>query len=538
MSKNVYNTRGANNTINQASDVAISNLQNGQELVWDALANKWVNQTVSSGKENLSELLDVSLVEPSNAELLKYDNNIGKWVNGRANLTELSDTSITAPTANQILRYDAGLAIWQNSNETVNAVSSVFTRTGAVTAQSGDYSLGQISGVSLAGPTTNQVLKYNGSNFANTFLSDNTYNLVDVNVATVTAAYDTIYRVNAGTINMIPSQQDRVIKIIVIQGTLLTLNFPGLLVYINNVGYFDEPFQVTEACYIELNHYAGTAWIMSKLSSRIVRVSTGKNISYSTPALSGLLDANISAPSLNQILRYNGSAWINSNETAIPVSSVFGRTGAVVAAEGDYSLTQLSDATITAPTNNQILRYNGSQWINSSESASPVSSVFGRTGIVVATEGDYSLTQLSDVTISAPVQGDSLNYDGVGWVNGKRVGAYTYNSDGNLANNNFLYLGYSQNANETRTQIYLPYNISITQLNVLLTVAPGVGNSRTFKVRIDGLDAITIVISGTSTTGSASLIYPVAQGQLLSLQNISAGAAAAVGLANIKFNYN
>jgi len=362
MSKNVYNTRGVNNTINQASDVAISNLQDGQELVWDAAANKWVNQTVVYGKENLSELLDVNLVEPSDPQLLKYDNGSGKWVNGRAAISEMSDAVISTPLNNQILRYNSGLSVWQNSNETANVVSSVFTRTGAVTAQSGDYSLSQISGVSLAGPTTNQVLKYNGANFTNTFLADTTYNFVPVDAATVTAAYDTIYRVNAGTINMIPAQQDRVIKIIVIQGTLLTLNFPSLLVYINNVGYFDESFQVNEACYIELNFYAGTAWIVTKISSRITRVSTGQIISYSTPALSGLLDTNITTPLSNDFLKYNGSQWINSSA---PVTSVFGRTGAVAATEGDYSLTQLSDVTITAPSTGNVALYNGSAWVNS-----------------------------------------------------------------------------------------------------------------------------------------------------------------------------
>ena len=45
-----------------------------------------------------------------------------------------------------------------------------------------------------------------------------------------------------------------------------------------------------------------------------------------------------------------------TSDISYPVTSVFGRTGAVVAAEGDYSLTQLSDVTITSPTTNQVLK--------------------------------------------------------------------------------------------------------------------------------------------------------------------------------------
>jgi hypothetical protein len=48
------------------------------------------------------------------------------------------------------------------------------------------------------------------------------------------------------------------------------------------------------------------------------------------------------------------------------VKSVFGRTGNIIAVEGDYSLDLLSDMTITTPTANQLLTYNGSGWVNSS----------------------------------------------------------------------------------------------------------------------------------------------------------------------------
>lgn len=54
--------------------------------------------------------------------------------------------------------------------------------------------------------------------------------------------------------------------------------------------------------------------------------------------------------------------WSDLNTDA--VTSVFGRTGVVVATEGDYSLNLLSDVTITTPTTNQLLQYNGTNWVN------------------------------------------------------------------------------------------------------------------------------------------------------------------------------
>jgi hypothetical protein len=186
-----------------------------------------------------------------------------------------------------------------------------------------------------------------------------------------------------------------------------------------------------------------------------------------------------------------------------PVTSVFGRTGAIVATEGDYNLGQLGDVTITTPSNGQVLRYNGTAWVNdtgyvgtvtsvglsaptgfsvsgspvtssgtlglsfaagyslptnasqtnwdaayndkinsaavtgtttktltltqqdggtitaswSDYDTAPVTSVFGRTGAVVATEGDYNLGQLGDVAITTPTNGQFLKYDGTSWIN-------------------------------------------------------------------------------------------------------------------------
>ena len=57
---------------------------------------------------------------------------------------------------------------------------------------------------------------------------------------------------------------------------------------------------------------------------------------------------------------------VNSGAYPLPsnIISVFGRTGTVTANEGDYSLTQLGDVTLTSPANGQILKYNGTNWVN------------------------------------------------------------------------------------------------------------------------------------------------------------------------------
>lgn len=60
---------------------------------------------------------------------------------------------------------------------------------------------------------------------------------------------------------------------------------------------------------------------------------------------------------------WNGSTYDRINNTTT-ISGVFGRTGAVLATEGDYNLDKLFDVDLTvAPVAGKILKYNGSKWV-------------------------------------------------------------------------------------------------------------------------------------------------------------------------------
>ena len=96
------------------------------------------------------------------------------------------------------------------------------------------------------------------------------------------------------------------------------------------------------------------------------------------------------------------------------VVSFNGRYGAITPASGDYTLSQIGTVSLSSPTNGQVLEYNGTDWVNASI-VSGVSSVFGRTGAVTAEAGDYTLTLVGDGTARfAVVNAGSLN--GVSYV--------------------------------------------------------------------------------------------------------------------------
>lgn len=47
----IYGAGGGASSLAQLSDVDISNLQNGQSLVWNATTQKWENKMISGGSQ-------------------------------------------------------------------------------------------------------------------------------------------------------------------------------------------------------------------------------------------------------------------------------------------------------------------------------------------------------------------------------------------------------------------------------------------------------------------------------------------------------
>jgi hypothetical protein len=95
---------------------------------------------------------------------------------------------------------------------------------------------------------------------------------------------------------------------------------------------------------------------------------------------------------------------------------VFGRTGAIVSTEGDYTLTQLGDVTLTSPTNGQVLKYNGTTWVNNTDTDTGLTSV--------------GLTMPSAFTVS----NSPLTSNGTIGVTGAGTSAQYIRGDGQLAN--------------------------------------------------------------------------------------------------------
>jgi hypothetical protein len=198
------------------------------------------------------------------------------------------------------------------------------------------------------------------------------------------------------------------------------------------------------------------------------------------------------------------------------VSSVFGRVGNVVAQEGDYTLTQLGGVTITSPTNNQVLKYNGTQWVN----------------------GTDTDTGLTSVGLSMPsafsVANSPLTANGTLSVTGAGTTAQYVRGDGSLA----TFPTIAQEAQRLITEVYNSTGATLTKGTVVY-INGGQGNLPTVTKAIATGDATSaqtygvvqsditnmnngFVVAMGSLTDLDTQIYPV--GTQLYLSATTAGA--------------
>lgn len=128
------------------------------------------------------------------------------------------------------------------------------------------------------------------------------------------------------------------------------------------------------------------------------------------PVSTGMIYWNTAVPELRI---YEGSSWAAYSPSGGSVASVFGRTGAVVAAANDYNFNQLAGNIAVSQMNNGTSASSGTYWRGDGTWASPaggVTSVFGRTGAVTAQSGDYNFNQLSgNIAVSQMNSGTSAS---------------------------------------------------------------------------------------------------------------------------------
>jgi hypothetical protein len=109
---------------------------------------------------------------------------------------------------------------------------------------------------------------------------------------------------------------------------------------------------------------------------------------------------------------WNGTAW-NKIQNISGVSSVFGRTGTILKAKGDYLLSDLGDVDLTtAPNPGQVLQFNGTNWLPGTlptiTETDPTVMAFAKTTLP-ACSGSQALRTSGSTFVCAPLFTGSVN---------------------------------------------------------------------------------------------------------------------------------
>ncbi len=318
--------------------------------------------------------------------------------------------------ANKVLQTD-GI----NTNWVLQAsapVASVFGRIGAVVATTGDYNFSQISGSATASQLPN-LQNLNG--------------ILDIahgGTGQITA--------NASLNALLPTQTSNATKFLQTDGTNTSwVAIPGSPI--------TSVFGRTGIIISATNDYSFSQISGSAVASQLPNLQNLNGILDIAHGGTGQITANASLNALLPTQTSNATKFLQTDGSntswvaipASPITSVFGRTGIIISASNDYSFSQISGSATASQlpnlqnmnglldiahggtgqiTSNASLNGllptqtgNGTKFLQTDGSntswvaipASPITSVFGRTGVIISASNDYSFSQISGSAIAS-----------------------------------------------------------------------------------------------------------------------------------------
>src|SRR5260370_13771129 len=259
-------------------------------------------------------------------QILTNDGSGFKWqafggdVSGRPGAVTVSGLggrkvgSLT-PLDGQILKWNAGTLQWEPT--TLAGAMSVFGRTGAITAQTGDYTFAQIGG-----SVGSSQLPAAGGDLS----------------GTVTGA--TVVKIQGRAVSSTAPVTGQVMGW---DGSKWTPQTPV-------GGGVTSLFGRTGAVTGQTWDYSFTQISGAVGSTQLPTAGGDLSGALSTPTVAGIQNRPVAptAPAPGQVLVWSGTQWAPQSVSGVSVTSIYGRTGAVTAQTADYSFTQISGSVASA----------------------------------------------------------------------------------------------------------------------------------------------------------------------------------------------
>lgn len=463
---------------------------------------------------DIDGLANVDITTATNLDFLKYNNVSGNWENGQLVLADISDftdlelndnndVTITAPALDQVLSYN-GSGQWVNVDLT-SIISDI-------------EELDDLTDVTVTTPATDQILYYNGSQWVNAIIGTGGGQATGV-AADIRALFS--------------------------GGTGITYN-SSTGVITNDVTDINDlgDVVITTPADDQVLVYSGGDWVNVNLSTIINEVAD----------LDDLTDVVIGTPAAGEVLYFNGTNWVDqaldtADVAEDPSNLYFTDARAVSAIQADPSwnasdwdtafswgdhavqgyldgtsvIDDLADVdtTTVAPSNGQILEWDGSNWVPANNDGGLTTVATDATITGDGTGGDPLSVNIND---SAAATTDEL-------YSGDYIDAnFQRTSEKNQANG---YVGLNSNTKIDRT--YLP-ELAITDVFVVADItardALVIGTAQG-EVQEGDVAVVTDASADPEVpSGSASYIYDGSGWVLMGTPDIVAAGA------NTQVQYN
>ena len=355
-----------------------------------------------------------------------------------AALADLTDVTLSAPQDNFVLSFDSTGGVWRNlslSGAGIAAAShthpaaDVTDFSTEVDARIALANVADLADVTISAIASNEMLQWNGSAWINqTFAELGLVVLSVVNTFTanqkITAANPTLtFKDTADSLDEVgPRWEDST-------GTARwSFQHDGNDLYIFEHNGTPEAVVKFDLGFGRLEFPVGRRpGVEGNSGSTLGALSIGDEVIFSGDPLDSFDAITLTAIASGELLQWNGAVWINQTlaEAGIEVT---GHTH-VKADITDFAHTHLeadvtdlqayilgitgepfgdlSDVVITTPTNNELMKFNGANWINVSAAAANLSEI----GHV------HTLDSGSNVTITTIAANEILRWSGSAWIN-------------------------------------------------------------------------------------------------------------------------
>lgn len=391
----------------------------------------WNGSTISIAKGGTGQTTAAGAINallPSQsgngAKYLTTDGTNVSWASvaagGASNLNELTDVTIAGPVIGEVLRYNGSVWVDQQLGygDLANAPTNLsqFVNDQNFISDITAEVLNSLSDVTITSPSAAQVLYWDGAKWVNAQIDYTEISGAPTSLSSFTNDPGFITDITAEFLGDLSN----VVLTTPVNGNVLSYNGTN---WINTAA---PPADISGSSIGQLTDVDTTTTPPTSGQGLVWNSSTGNwepgTVASGPIALDDLTDVVITSAATGEILRFNGTSWVDAQ---LDYSDLTGTPSlATVAISGSYAdltnkpviptqLDDLSDTTIGTPVTGEVLRYDGASWVDAKLNYSD---------LVGAPSVPSAINDLTDVTVTTPASGQILSYNGSAWVNVPNTG--------------------------------------------------------------------------------------------------------------------